>query len=95
MGGEAIITVDGEWYRRELGPMAWRCSIWRLSGEACSREKAGGTEMRFKTESIYRRYDIVDATSLRDAAKRIDAAAGTISGTILPSAENQQTCKTA
>ncbi|HXG71783.1 MAG TPA: tyrosine-type recombinase/integrase [Gemmatimonadaceae bacterium] len=35
-----------------------------------------------KTESIYRRYAIVDATSLRDAAARIDAAAGTISGTI-------------
>ena len=34
-----------------------------------------------KTESIYRRYAIVDATSLREAASKIDAAAGTITRT--------------
>ena len=35
-----------------------------------------------KTESIYRRYAIVDAGVLRDAAAKIDQAAGTIPGTI-------------
>lgn len=36
-----------------------------------------------KTESIYRRYAIVDATTLREAAEKIDqAAVGTIAGTI-------------
>lgn len=34
-----------------------------------------------KTESIYRRYAIVDAGVLRDAASKIDHAAGTIPGT--------------
>lgn len=34
-----------------------------------------------KTESIYRRYAIVDAGALRDAANKIDSAAGTLSGT--------------
>jgi len=41
-----------------------------------------------KTEAIYRRYAIVDAGLLRDAAARIDRAAGTISGTIDQSAAN-------
>jgi hypothetical protein len=34
-----------------------------------------------KTEAIYRRYAIVDAGALRDAATKIDHAAGTIPGT--------------
>ena len=39
-----------------------------------------------KTEAIYRRYAIVDAGALRDAASKIDHAAGTIPGTTTPSA---------
>jgi integrase len=35
-----------------------------------------------KTEAIYRRYAIVDAGALRDAAAKIDSAAGTIPGTM-------------
>ena len=35
-----------------------------------------------KTESIYRRYAIVDAGALRDAAAKIDSALGTVSGTM-------------
>ena len=35
-----------------------------------------------KTESIYRRYAIVDAGVLRDAAVKIDGVAGTIPGTM-------------
>jgi integrase len=41
-----------------------------------------------KTESIYRRYAIVDAGALRDAAAKIDRAASTLSGTLGP---NRQT----
>jgi hypothetical protein len=35
-----------------------------------------------KTESIYRRYAIVDAGVLRDAAGKMDLAAGTLAGTV-------------
>ncbi len=35
-----------------------------------------------KTESIYRRYAIVDAGVLREAAAKIDDAVGTIPGTL-------------
>jgi hypothetical protein len=34
-----------------------------------------------KTESIYRRYAILDAGALREAAAKIDGAAGTVTGT--------------
>lgn len=43
-----------------------------------------------KTESIYRRYAIVDAGALRDAASKLDQAAGTISGTIAPTPADAQ-----
>jgi hypothetical protein len=36
-----------------------------------------------KTEAMYRRYAIVDAGALRDAAAKIDGAAGTIPGTVI------------
>jgi hypothetical protein len=35
-----------------------------------------------KTESAYRRYAIVSAADLAEAARRLDGAPGTISGTI-------------
>ncbi len=35
-----------------------------------------------KTRSVFERYNIVSAGDLREAAKRLDAATGTISGTI-------------
>lgn len=41
-----------------------------------------------KTEAIYRRYAIVDAALLRDAAAKIDRAAGTITGTITPTSSD-------
>jgi integrase len=37
-----------------------------------------------KTRSVFERYNIVSAGDLREAAKRLDAATGTISGTIEP-----------
>jgi hypothetical protein len=37
-----------------------------------------------KTEAIYRRYAIVDAGVLREAAAKIDKATGTLSGTTTP-----------
>jgi integrase len=47
-----------------------------------------------KTESIYRRYAIVDAGSLRAAAAKINAA-GTITGTVANSAVSGQSSKSA
>jgi hypothetical protein len=41
-----------------------------------------------KTEAIYRRYAIVDAGALREAAAKIDRAAGTVSGTVHANAPN-------
>jgi integrase len=35
-----------------------------------------------KTRSVFERYNIVSAGDLREAAKRLDTATGTISGTI-------------
>ena len=35
-----------------------------------------------KTRSVFERYNIVSAGDLREAARRLDIAAGTISGTI-------------
>jgi hypothetical protein len=35
-----------------------------------------------KTRSVFERYNIVSAGDLRDAGRRLDIAAGTISGTI-------------
>lgn len=43
-----------------------------------------------KTEAIYRRYAIVDAGALRDAANKIDHATGTISGTTTQSASTAE-----
>jgi hypothetical protein len=37
-----------------------------------------------KTRSVFERYNIVSAGDLREAAKRLDAVTGTISGTIEP-----------
>jgi len=37
-----------------------------------------------KTESVYRRYAIVSESDLAEAARRLDSATGTISGTIAP-----------
>lgn len=42
---------------------------------------AAMTMVGHKTESVYRRYAIVDAGVLRDAASKIDQAAGTVLGT--------------
>ena len=35
-----------------------------------------------KTRSVFERYNIVSAGDVREAAKRLDAVTGTISGTI-------------
>jgi len=42
-------------------------------------------------KSIYRRYAIVDAAVLREAATKLDIAAGTISGTSGEADENSKT----
>ena len=38
----------------------------------------------YKTESVYRRYAMVSGSDLAEAARRLDSATGTISGTIAP-----------
>jgi integrase len=48
-----------------------------------------------KTEAIYRRYAIVDAGVLRDAAMKLDAAAGTLAGTTNSTATNTATAQSA
>jgi hypothetical protein len=53
------------------------------------------TMVGHKTESIYRRHAIVDAGALRDAATKIDHAAGTISGTLAPLARKDPTQQSA
>jgi integrase len=51
--------------------------------------------MGHKTEAIYRRYAIVDAGALRDAAAKIDTAAGTIPGTTTTEQSNTPTAQSA
>jgi integrase len=59
-----------------------RSAVRNLERDGVSRSAAMAM-VGHKTESIYRRYAIVDAGALRDAAAKIDsAAAGTIAGTI-------------
>ena len=48
-----------------------------------------------KTEAIYRRYAIVDAGVLREAATKIDRAAGTISGTTTTNPTESATAQSA
>jgi integrase len=48
-----------------------------------------------KTEAIYRRYAIVDAGVLRDAAMKLDVAAGTLAGTTNSTATNTATAQSA
>jgi integrase len=65
-----------------------RSAVRNLERQGVSRSAAMAM-VGHKTEAIYRRYAIVDAGALRDAAAKIDAAGrttGTIAGTI---AENQ------
>lgn len=66
-----------------------RSAVRNLERDGVSRSAAMAM-VGHKTESIYRRYAIVDAGALRDAAAKIDraTAAGTISGTVGQNREN-------
>ena len=57
-----------------------RTAIRNLERASVPRS-AAMTMVGHKTESVYRRYAIVDAGVLRDAASKIDHAVGTIPGT--------------
>lgn len=57
-----------------------RTAVRNLERDGVSRSAAMAM-VGHKTEAIYRRYAIVDAGALRDAAAKIDRAAGTIPGT--------------
>ncbi len=58
-----------------------RTAVRNLERAGVSRSAAMAM-VGHKTESIYRRYAIVDAGALREAAAKIDGATGTLSGTI-------------
>ena len=57
-----------------------RSCVRNLERDGVSRSAAMAM-VGHKTEAIYRRYAIVDAGALRDAAAKIDRAAGTHTGT--------------
>ena len=58
-----------------------RTAVQNLERDGVSRSAAMAM-VGHQTESIYRRYAIVDAGALRDAAAKIDRAAGTKPGTV-------------
>jgi integrase len=64
-----------------------RTAVRNLERDGVSRSAAMAM-VGHKTESIYRRYAIVDAGALRDAAAKIDRAAGTLLGTPTAHAPN-------
>ena len=87
--GKRIKNVRGAWASsctkagvpgRLLHDMR-RSAVRNLERDGVSRSAAMAM-VGHKTEAIYRRYAIVDASALRDAAAKIDRAAGTIAGTI-------------
>jgi integrase len=71
-----------------------RTAVRNLERDGVSRSAAMAM-VGHKTESIYRRYAIVDAGALRDAAAKIDRASGTISGTAMNAAEKTAEAQTA
>ena len=71
-----------------------RSAVRNLERDGVSRSAAMAM-VRHKTESIYRRSAIVDASAIRDAAAKIDRAAGTISGTVGEKSENAPASKSA
>jgi integrase len=71
-----------------------RSAVRNLERDGVSRSAAMAM-VGHKTEAIYRRYAIVDAGALRDAAAKIDRAAGTIPGTIAPTTQNAAASKSA
>ena len=60
-------------------------------GKQFSPKSAAMAMVGHKTESIYRRYAIVDAGVLRDAAAKIDQAAGILSGILAPKPASEGT----
>ena len=71
-----------------------RSAVRNLERDGVSRSAAMAM-VGHRTEAIYRRYAIVDAGALRDAAAKIDRAAGTISGTIGDSASQSPASQSA
>jgi len=66
-----------------------RTAVRNLERAGVSRSAAMAM-VGHKTEAIYRRYAIVDAGVLREAAAKIDDAAGTISGTMTQAAPKSE-----
>ena len=72
----------------------WRTAVRNLERAGVPRSAAMAM-VSHKTEAIYRRYAIVDAGVLREAASKIDHAAGTISGTTTTDQNNTATAQSA
>jgi integrase len=72
----------------------WRSAVRNLERDGVSRSAAMAMAMvGHKTESIYRRYAIVDAGALRDAAAKIDQ--GAVAGAVTSAAVSQLAARAA
>ncbi|MEO7190058.1 MAG: tyrosine-type recombinase/integrase [Vicinamibacterales bacterium] len=87
--GEPIKSMRGSWQAACVAagqpgriPHDFRRTAVRNLEHVGVSRSAAMAMVGHKTEAIYRRYAIVDAGALRDAAAKIDQAAGTLSGTL-------------
>jgi hypothetical protein len=87
------ITARGHWEKRAAAGVPGRILHDFRRTAVRNLERAGVPRsaaiamVGHKTESIYRRYAIVDSGALKDAAARIDLAAGTKPGTLAQNAD--------
>jgi len=62
--------------------------------ERAGVSRSGATAITgHKTEAVYRRYAIVSSSDLADAAKKLQAMTGTITGTIGLAVDNTENAK--
>jgi len=101
-GGEPIRDYRGAWITacRRAGcpgriPHDFRRTAVRNLERAGVPRSSAMAMVGHRTEAIYRRYAIVDAGALRDAATRLDLAAGTIPGTVAPQSETAPSVRSA